>query len=124
MTISTFSLYPHAVALFSAFFCAMAVMSQECHKWSHMTKGEVPSIVNWLQKTGVVLDRRRHALHHTMPFEGTYCLLSGFCNEALDNSGFFRRLEHIVYKINGIESNSWKLDPELREKTLRGEYSL
>ena len=55
---------------------------------------------------------------------GNYCIVSGICNEPLDNSGFFRWMEHQVYKMNGIESNAWKLDPELREKTLSGKYSL
>merc|ERR1711966_643732 len=60
----------------------------------------------------------------TTPYDGNYCIVSGLCNEALDKSGFFRLLEHAVYRINGVESNSWKLDPELRARTLNGEYQL
>ena len=58
------------------------------------------------------------------PFEGNYCIISGVSNTWLDETGFFRRLEHAVYEWNGVESNAWKLDPELRKRTLAGEYQL
>ena len=109
---------------FMAVFCVMEIMSQEFHKWSHMTKGECPSWVNTLQNLGLTVPRKPHARHHLAPFEGNYCIISGVCNQFLDQSGFFRRLEHIVYKMNGVESNAWKLDPKLKERTLRGDYSL
>ena len=89
-----------------------------------MTKKETPSWVNTLQNLGLTIGRVPHAQHHIAPFDGNYCIISGACNPLLDNSGFFRRLEHIVYNINGVESNAWKLDPELKQKTLNGDYSL
>lgn len=102
----------------------MEILSQEFHKWSHMTKGECPGWVNWLQEAGLTISRKPHALHHKAPYDGNYCIISGICNEALDESGFFRWLEHAVYRLNGVESNAWKLDPVLRARTLRGEYSM
>lgn len=110
--------------LFFTVFCYMEIMSQEFHKWSHMTKSECPWWVNRLQNLGVTISRVPHAQHHIAPFEGNYCIISGMCNDFLDRSGFFRRLEHIVYNLNGVESNAWKLDPSLRERTLSGDYSL
>lgn len=125
LAISTLAGPEHPSAtLFFTVFCVMEILSQELHKWSHMTKGEVPGWVNWLQDVGLSIGRKPHALHHKAPYDGNYCIISGICNESLDKSGFFRRLEHIVYKLNGVESNAWKLDPELRAKTLRGEYKL
>jgi len=112
------------VTMFFTFFCVMEIMSQEFHKWSHMTKKECPSWVNALQEAGVTIDRKPHALHHMAPYDGNYCIISGLWNNWLDDSGFFRRLEHIVYNYNGVESNAWKLDQELKERTLRGEYNL
>ena len=99
-------------------------MSQELHKWSHQTKNEVPGFVNTLQDLGVSISRVSHAQHHLTPYDRNYCIVSGLCNDALDKSGFFRWMEHRVYEINGVESNAWKLDPELRERTLRGEYQM
>ena len=114
---------PH-VTLFFAVFCTLEILSQELHKWSHMTKKEVPSYVNWLQNVGLSVNRVQHSQHHIAPYDGNYCIVSGLNNEWTDKTGFFRRLEHIVYNLNGVESNAWKLDPALREKTLRGDYSL
>lgn len=112
------------VSLFFAVFCSTEILSQEFHKWSHMTKKEVPAYVNTLQDLGISIGRVPHARHHKAPYDGNYCIVSGLCNDLLDKNGFFRFLEHRVYEINGIESNSWKLDPELRARTLRGEYAL
>lgn len=107
---------------FMTIFCAFEILSQEFHKWSHTTKGEAPAFVNLLQSAGLTVGRKPHALHHMEPYEGNYCIISGICNNALDQSGVFRRMEHLIYKLNGIESNAWKLDPALRERTLNGDY--
>lgn len=112
------------VTLFMTFFCVFEILSQEFHKWSHMTKGQCPKWVNWLQDSGMTIGRRPHALHHLAPYEGNYCIISGFCNNFLDKSGLWRRMEHFIYNWNGIESNAWKLDPDLRERTLNGDYRL
>jgi len=113
-----------AITFFFTVFCVMEILSQELHKWSHQTKGESPAWVNWLQSVGLSVPRKAHAQHHMEPYEGNYCIISGICNKPLDESGIFRRMEHAVYNMNGVESNAWKLDPELRERTLQGDYSL
>ena len=114
----------NAVSLFFTVFCAIEIMSQELHKWSHMSKSEVPGWVNTLQDLGISIGRVPHAQHHIAPYDGNYCIVSGLCNETLDKSGFFRWMEHRVYEMNGVQSNAWKLDPELRARTLRGDYGL
>ena len=113
---------PGPVTLFFATFCVFEILSQEFHKWSHQLPSESPPCVNWLQKVGLTVGRKPHALHHAAPFEGNYCIISGICNEPLDHFGIFRRIERLIYRFNGIEANAWKLDPVLREKTLRGDY--
>jgi hypothetical protein len=113
-----------AVTFFLTTFCVFEIMSQEFHKWSHQRPSETPAWVNWMQKVGLTVGRKGHAQHHVAPYDGNYCIVSGVCNQALDQSGFFRRLEHVIYQKNGVESNAWKLDPELRERTLRGDYRL
>ena len=118
-----FGLGPASV-LFWSTFSAMEIMSQEFHKMSHATKSEAGPVWNFLQDAGLVIDRKSHAQHHIAPYDGNYCIVSGGCNKALDESGFFRRLEHIVYNLNGVESNAWKLDADLRERTLNGDYAL
>merc|ERR1712032_169475 len=115
--------YP-MVSLFFTVFCAIEILSQELHKWSHMTKSNVPEWVNTLQDLGITIGRVPHAQHHIAPYDGNYCIVSGLCNEVLDKTGFFRWMEHRVYELNGVESNAWKLDAELRERTLSGDYAL
>lgn len=110
--------------LFATTFCALEILSQEFHKWSHMLGSETPGWVNRLQTLGLTVSRKTHGLHHLAPYEGNYSIISGVTNRVLDQSGFFRRFEHLVYRWNGVEANAWKLDPELRERTLRGDYSL
>lgn len=109
---------------FLTLFCVFEILSQEFHKWSHTTKSQVPEWVNTLQTLGLTIGRKPHAQHHFAPYDGKYCIISGVCNPWLDDSGFFRRLEHSVFQWNGIESNAWKLDPELKQRTLAGEYQL
>ena len=104
-------------------FCVLEILSQEFHKWSHQMKSETPFIGNLLQKYHLSIGRVPHFKHHTIPFETNYCIISGICNPILDQYGFFRRMEHFIYQQNGIESNAWKLDPILRQRTLNGIYS-
>jgi hypothetical protein len=111
-----------SMTFFFTLFCAFEILSQEFHKWSHTTKSQVPEWVNKIQSMGLSIGRKPHAQHHFAPYDGNYCIVSGFCNPLLDNSGIFRRLEHVVFNLNGIESNAWKLDPELKQRTLSGKY--
>jgi hypothetical protein len=112
------------VSFFFTIFCSMEILSQEFHKWSHMTKSQLNPFILGMQNAGLTIGRSPHAKHHIAPFMGNYCIVSGFCNELLDKSGFFRKLERVIYAINGVEANSWKIDPKLKAKTLRGDYSL
>lgn len=113
-----------AATLFLSVFSVTEILSQEFHKMSHATKNEAGPIWNGLQDLGITIDRQSHAQHHIAPYDGNYCIVNGLCNKSLDESGFFRRLEHIVYNLNGVESNAWKLDAELRERTLNGDYGM
>jgi hypothetical protein len=110
--------------LFWVPFCTLEVMSQEFHKWSHMPKKELNAFQKACQNAGLSISPVQHARHHVAPYDGNYCIVSGFWNEYVDSSGFFRKFERFVYERNGVESNSWKLSPKLKEKTLRGEYTL
>lgn len=111
-----------AVSWFVTTFCIWEILSQEFHKWAHMTKSETGPIINTMQNIGFTVSRKPHALHHQTPFDGNYCIISGVCNPWLDQTGFFRRLEHNIYRWNGVEANAWKLDAALREHTLAGNY--
>jgi palmitoyl-[glycerolipid] 3-(E)-desaturase len=121
-TVLAWYLLPPSSAIFTISFCMLEILSQEFHKWSHMTKSEAPALANVLQKLHLAVPRTQHALHHLAPYEGNYCIVSGICNTVLDRSGLFRRMEHFIYEWNGDESNAWKLDAALKARTLAGDY--
>lgn len=92
------------------------VMSQELHKQAHMARPALYACV--LQSLGIAVSRREHGLHHSSTFEGHYGIVSGIWNRLLDESQFFRKLEAVIYRWNGVEPTSWKLDPKLKNEAL------
>jgi hypothetical protein len=42
------------------------------------------------QEAGLLIGRKAHGAHHRAPFEGNYCIVSGWWNDTLDGSQFFR----------------------------------
>jgi hypothetical protein len=59
------------------------------------------------------------AAHHKPPFDKKYCILTGGLNRLLDSAPlyFWRRLEALVYRANGVEPLSWK-DARIKELAL------
>lgn len=92
------------------------VLSQEFHKWAHMTT--CGPTVSFFQNLGLIIAKKDHGKHHASPFGEKYCIVSGTFNRWLDDSSFFRRLEKIIYRRWGVEPISWKLDKRLKEKAL------
>lgn len=78
-----------AEAFFSSFIF-LVCMSQQFHAWSHMKKSELHPAVVALQEAGLLIGRKAHGAHHRAPFEGNYCIVSGWWNDMLDSSQFFR----------------------------------
>ena len=64
-----------------------------------------------VQNAGLLVSRKAHGAHHKAPFEGNYCIVSGFWNPLLDQAGsddgFFRRLERLVHATTGAEPRCW-----------------
>jgi len=52
------------------------------HKWAHSE--QVPRVVAWLQKTHLILNPARHAVHHAPPNKTAYCVTNGWMNAVLD----------------------------------------
>ena len=95
----TFSSADPLLRIFFTIFISGWMISQEFHKFAHMRS--TPKSVKILQDMGLILSKKEHGLHHTSPFEGHYCILTGICNPILDKTNFFRYLEVIVYKLTG-----------------------
>ena len=97
-------------AAFMGTFCALIVLSQQFHAWSHMKKSQLPELVVKAQEAGVLLSRKAHGAHHRPPFRGNYCIVSGWWNELLDGSGFFLRLEKSIFAATGVAPRCWSDD--------------
>ena len=93
--------------VFFGIFSGLVVFSQQTHAWSHMKKSELPPAVIAAQDAGVILSRKSHGQHHRAPFGCNYCIVSGWWNPMLDDSGFFTKLEKVVYTATGVAPRCW-----------------
>ena len=77
---------------------ALVVGSQanEIHCWSHMPTGEIPSFLQKIQKTGLLLSPQHHRRHHRGDFDSHYCTVTDFTNPLLDHLKIFRGIERSV----------------------------
>jgi len=90
-----------AVAVFGLAFCGVGMMTNQIHQWAH--RPSPPPVIRWLQDRGLILGRREHAAHHQRPYDGHYCITTGWCNAPLEAAGFFRRSEVLVSRLTGAQ---------------------
>jgi ubiquitin-conjugating enzyme E2 variant len=90
-----------ALALAGFGFCGMGVMTNQIHKWAHMPVP--PRGVAILQAARLLLRPHDHERHHGLPYDGEYCITTGWWNRALDAVAFFRRLEYAVTRVTGAQ---------------------
>ncbi|HAN32476.1 MAG TPA: carotenoid synthesis regulator CarF [Myxococcales bacterium] len=90
-TTSSLGLFCFSVALSLAFWI---FATNQFHKWSHQS--EVPAIVAWAQRTGLILEPNHHQVHHTSPYETYYCITNGWLNAPLHKIQFWRLAERFV----------------------------
>lgn len=87
------------VLLFGLAFCSIGGMTNQIHQWAHMPSP--PQVVRALQAGGVLLGRTQHAAHHALPYDGHYCITTGWCNRPLEAIAFFRRIEWAITRLTG-----------------------
>lgn len=80
-------------------FCAVGSLTNQIHQWAHMPAP--PRGVVLLQRAGLLLTRDGHARHHASPFDGDYCITTGWCNRPLEAVRFFPRLERALARLTG-----------------------
>jgi hypothetical protein len=107
---------PGAVAgAFAATLALGSLMSTENHKMAHRTSKEVPLTYDILQLMGLSLDKANHRRHHSDAHSVNYAVVR---NTSPDDGAAFRAWEALVYRLTGVEPNSWKHDPSLRVAAL------
>lgn len=95
------------VHAFVSVFGACIMFCQQFHAWSHTPKKALPKLVLALQDMGVLISRKDHALHHQLPFNSNYCIVSGIWNKFLDEYRVFEGMEMVVFYLMGVRPRSW-----------------
>jgi ubiquitin-conjugating enzyme E2 variant len=89
-----------ALSIFGVGFCGVGMLTNQIHQWAHMPLP--PRSVRALQDCRLILRRADHARHHRRPYDGCYCITTGWCNGPLERLGFFRQLERGVTRATGL----------------------
>lgn len=88
--------------------CSGCIMfSQQFHAWAHGTKSKLHPLVVTLQDSGILVSRSMHGAHHRPPYNNNYCIVSGACNEFLDQYKVFEALEMMLFFKLGVRPRSW-----------------
>jgi len=74
-------------------------LTNQIHKWSHTD--HPPAYVTLMQKSGIILNRKHHNVHHKPPFDSNYCITNGWLNGIFNDIGFWRNIENMITKITG-----------------------
>lgn len=82
-------------------FAFFSVISNICHRFSHMRDCENSQFVIFLQKIGILSSHTYHSVHHETS-TSRYCPISIYNNYILDYIYFWRILEYIVFLLTGI----------------------
>lgn len=74
--------------------------TSQIHKWAHQDRR--PRVVDFLQRTRLVLSPEHHAKHHAAPHNRNYCITVGWMNGPLRAIRFFETLERTISAVTGI----------------------
>lgn len=87
-------------SIFGLGLCGVGMLTNQIHQWAHMPSP--PRAVRVLQDCRLILGRAEHARHHRRPYDGCYCITTGWFNAPLERAGFFRRLEKCMTWATGL----------------------
>jgi ubiquitin-conjugating enzyme E2 variant len=75
---TVFFLEPHQHPYSGVFIVGLVtgvIMTNQLHKWAHMPV--VPRLVAAAQRTGIVLSKQHHSVHHSGGYDRNYCITWG-----------------------------------------------
>jgi plasmanylethanolamine desaturase len=97
-----------AGALFALATAGFVLPTNQIHQWAHRPRP--PAAVRLLQRLGLALSNRAHAIHHADPASGHYCITTGWCNRPLARIDFHRRCERAVSAVTGLQPREEGVD--------------
>lgn len=75
-------------------FLGAIFLTNQIHKWAHMPMP--PVLPRALQKLHLILTPEGHAIHHTPPHSGYFCITNGWLNLPLKKLRFFRLIRRFL----------------------------
>jgi hypothetical protein len=72
---------------------AGVIMTNQLHKWAHMPT--VPRLVAVAQRSGVVLSKEHHSVHHSGAYDSNYCITWGHLDLLLNRFVTLRKRQEI-----------------------------
>jgi ubiquitin-conjugating enzyme E2 variant len=84
-------------------FALLVTNANQIHKWTHMNRSEVPSLVRALQQLLVLQTPRHHARHHSGARNTHYCVITNFVNPLLEELSLWARLERLIERMTGVK---------------------
>ena len=78
----------------------LALFAPQVHKWSHL-KSPSPAI-RLFQRSGILMSKRSHAVHHGKGQDKAYCIVTGWCNAPLDSLGFWSFMDRLMEVRNSL----------------------
>lgn len=86
--------------LWVCFFLLAIFLTNQIHQWSHQAHPVAP--IRLLQRCGLILTPKGHAIHHTAPHDTYFCITSGWLNPVLTSLRFFPALKATIVFSCGI----------------------
>lgn len=81
--------------------CLGVFATNQFHKWAH--EDDVGPVIDFLQRTGIILGREHHSKHHNAPYDRNYCITTGWLNPVLGRIRFFQRVERLITAVTGVQ---------------------
>jgi ubiquitin-conjugating enzyme E2 variant len=84
-------------------YCGFLLMSQanEIHGWAHKRNN---TFIRMFQSVGLLQSPKHHKIHHTVPYNTNYCVMTNYLNPILATIGFWKVLEFFYWLIFGLKS--------------------
>ncbi|MGI8650100.1 MAG: fatty acid desaturase CarF family protein [Rubrobacter sp.] len=90
------AMWGYLFGTFFLFLCFGIFLTNQFHKWAHLENP--PGWVAAIQRTGVILSKEPHDIHHESPYDTYYCITVGVWNPIFDRFNLFERLERFIRK--------------------------
>lgn len=81
------------------FFLILSQMN-EFHSWSHKKSNR---FIRFLQQYGLMQSPRHHSIHHEVPYNKYYCVMTNYLNPILTKIKFWEFLELVVFMLLFVE---------------------